>query len=333
MIAAAAPDARTEGSDRPKIGIAGGGLIGAGWAVVFARAGLEAAVFEPDPARRSILPAEIEHRLRELEAHGLMDEDAGAAAARVSVGGDLGGVVEGAAHVQECAPESLDLKTELFRRLDSRAAAGTTLASSSSTITISKIAAGLPGRGRCLLAHPGNPPYLLPVVELAPAPFTDPSAVESAARLMRAAGMSPVMVRREVEALVFNRLQGALLREALCLVRDGVVSPGDLDLLVTRGLGRRWSVVGPFAVAELNTRGGIRAHARVIGRAYARIGLERGRDDPWTPGVIEEVADDLESRFPADRWEHHGRWRDRELMKLESARRRAEGLPAEGGGK
>jgi len=331
-VTPAPADARTEGSDRLKAGIAGGGSIGAGWAVVFARAGLEAAVFEPDPARRSVLPAEIEHRLRELEAHGLLDEDAAAAAARVSVGGDLGETVEGAAHVQECAPESLDLKTELFGRLDSRAAAGTTLASSSSTLTISEIAAGLPGRSRCLLAHPGNPPYLLPVVELAPAPFTDPAAVESAARLMRAAGMSPVMVRREVEGLVFNRLQGALLREALCLVRDGVVSPGDLDLLVTRGLGRRWSVVGPFAVAELNTRGGFRAHARVLGRTYARIGLERGRDDPWTTRVIGEVADDLESRFPADRWEHHGRWRDRELMKLRSARRRAEGPPSEGGG-
>ncbi len=333
MIPAAAPDARTEGSDRLKTGIAGGGSIGAGWAVVFSRAGFEAAVFEPDPARRSVLPAEIEHRLRELEAHGLMDEDPVAAASRVSVGGDLGEMVDGAAHVQECAPESLDLKTELFRRLDSRAAAGTTLASSSSTLTISEIAAGLPGRGRCLLAHPGNPPYLLPVVELAPAPFTDPSAVESAARLMRAAGMSPVMVRREVEGLVFNRLQGALLREALCLVRDGVVSPADLDLLVTRGLGRRWSVIGPFAVAELNTRGGIRAHARVIGQVYARIGLERGRDDPWTPQVIDEVAGDLESRFPSARWEHHGRWRDRELMKLQSALlRRAEGSPSEGGG-
>lgn len=332
MTPGAAPDARTDGSDRLKTGIAGGGSIGAGWAVVFSRAGFEAAVFEPDPARRSVLGADIEHRLRELAAHGLMDEDPAAAAARVSVGGDLGEMVEGAAHIQECAPESLGLKIDLFRRLDSRAAAGTTLASSSSTITISEIAAGLPGRGRCLLAHPGNPPYLLPVVELASAPFTDPAAVESAARLMRAAGMSPVMVRREVEGLVFNRLQGALLREALCLVRDGVVSPGDLDLLVTRGLGRRWSVVGPFAVAELNTRGGFRAHAQVIGRVYARIGLERGRDDPWTPRVIEEAADDLETRFPPARWEHHVRRRDRELMKLESARRRAEGRAAEGGG-
>ena len=308
--------------DPPKVGVVGGGSIGVGWAIVFARAGLEAAVYEPDADRRSILPSEIRRRLLELEAHGLLDEDPDAAAGRVAVGGGLAETVDGAAHVQECAPESLDLKADLFRRLDSLADAGTTLASSSSTMTISDIAAGVPGRGRCLLAHPANPPYLLEVVELAPASFTDPAAVESVFRLMSMVGMAPVVVRSEIEGLVFNRLQGALLREALCLVRDGVVTPGDLDRVVTGGLGRRWSVVGPFAAAELNTRGGIRAHARSIGSVYARIGLERGSEDPWTAEAIRRAAEDLESRFPSARWEHHVLWRDRELMKLESDRRR-----------
>ena len=310
---------------RRKAGVAGGGSIGAGWAVVFARAGWEVAVFEPDPARRALAGPEVEQRLEELAACGLLDEDPAAAAARVSVGGGLDEMVEGAVHVQECAPESLELKKDLFRRLDSRAASGVTLASSSSTLTMSAMAAGLPGRARCLLAHPANPPYLLPVVELAPAPFTDPGAVEAAARLMAAAGMTPVMIRREVEGLVFNRLQGALLREALCLVRDGVVAPGDLETVVTEGLGRRWSVIGPLATAELNTRGGIRAHARSIGRLYARMGLERAGDDPWSSGAVEQAADYLESEFPPAQWEEHTRRRDRRLMELESDRRRREG--------
>ena len=299
----------------------GGGQIGIGWAITFARAGLEVAVYEPDAGRRAVLRSEMGLRLAELHDHGLLDDDPADVVARVGVGADLRSVVEGTAHVQECAPESLDLKVELFRQLDSLADAGTTLASSSSSMTISDIASGLKRRSRCLLVHPGNPPYLIKVVEVAPAPFTDPDAVESVRNLLTTAGMVPVTIQREIECLVFNRLQGALLREALCLVRDGVIAPADLDRVVTEGLGRRWSIIGPLTTAELNTRGGIRAHARTVGAAYARMAVARGSDNPWTEEVIEQVAADLEARFPSARREEHLHWRDRQLMKLESDRR------------
>ena len=309
-------------SDFQKIAIVGGGQIGVGWAILFARAGLEVAVFEPDRRRRQLLATEAVRRLEDLEVHGLLEEAPPGIVARIGVGAELGGTVEGAAHIQECVPESLDLKVGLFKRLDTLADPGTTLASSSSSMTISDIASELEGRARCLLVHPGNPPYLIKVVEVAPAPFTDPSVVESVRRLLSMVGMAPVIVRREIECLVFNRLQGALLREALCLVRDGVISPADLDRVVTEGLGRRWSIIGPLATAELNTRGGIRAHARTVGAAYARMAVARGSDNPWTPELIRRVAEDLESRFPSARREEHVQWRDRELMKLETARRR-----------
>ena len=307
----------------------GGGQIGIGWAITFARAGLEVAVYEPDAGRRAVLGSEMGLRLAELDDHGLLDDDPADVVARVGVGADLRSAVEGAAHVQECVPESLELKVDLFRQLDSLADAGTTLASSSSSMTISDIASGLKRRSRCLLVHPGNPPYLIKVVEVAPAPFTDPDAVESVRNLLTTAGMVPVTIQREIECLVFNRLQGALLREALCLVRDGVIAPADLDRVVTEGLGRRWSIIGPLTTAELNTRGGIRAHARTVGAAYARMAVARGSDNPWTEEVIEQVAENLEARFPPARREDHLQWRDRELMKLESDRRmRTEGIPS-----
>ena len=305
-----------------KVAVVGGGQIGVGWAITFARAGLEVAVFEPDTGRRRAVLPEMGLRLRELEEHGLLADRPADAIARVTVAADLDATVEGAAHVQECVPESLDLKVDLFRRLDSLADSGTTLASSSSSMTISDIASDLEGRARCLLVHPGNPPYLIKVVEVAPAPFTDPAVVESVRRLLCLVGMTPVTVRSEIECLVFNRLQGALLREALCLVRDGVVAPADLDKVVTEGLGRRWSIIGPLATAELNTRGGIRAHARSVGAAYARMAVQRGGDNPWTPELIGRVAEDLEARFPSARREEHLLWRDRELMKLEAEQRR-----------
>jgi 3-hydroxyacyl-CoA dehydrogenase len=279
-------------------------------------------VFEPEGSRRRVLVEEVEVRLGELDSFDLLDESPAEIVARLGVTGDLSEALDGAVHVQECAPESLPLKVDLFEKMDALADAGTTLASSSSTMTVSGIAAELPGRSRCVLAHPGNPPYLIRVVELAPAPFTAPETVDSARELFSRAGMLPIMVREEIDCLVFNRLQGALLREALCLVRDGVVAPGDLDLVVSEGLARRWSVIGPLAVAELNTRGGIVAHAGFMGRAYGRIGIERGQEDPWASDVVRRVAEDLGSRFPPSRRDEQVLWRDRELMRLEAERRR-----------
>ncbi len=308
--------------DRGRIGVVGGGSIGVGWAIVFARAGYVTTVFEPQESRRRVLLNEVEVRLSELHSFGLLDERPDEIMARLAVTRELSHALDGAVHVQECAPESLPLKVELFERMDARADSTTTLSSSSSTMTVSDIASVLPGRSRCLLAHPGNPPYLIRVVELAPAPFTAPETVDSARELFARAGMLPITVRQEIDCLVFNRLQGALLREALLLVRDGVVAPADLDLVVTEGLARRWSVIGPLAVAELNTRGGIVAHAGFMGRAYGRIGVERGQEDPWASDVAQRVAEDLESRFPSSHRDDHVLWRDREMMRLESERRR-----------
>lgn len=309
------------GIEGGKVAVVGGGQIGVGWAIVFATAGFEVAVYEPDAARRSSIRSEMEGKLGELDGSGLLSESPATVVGRVVAGSDLPSAVKDAMHVQECIPESLEMKVELFGRLDSLATIETTLASSSSSMTITGIASDLEGRWRCLLAHPGNPPYLIKVVEVAPAPFTSPEAVTSVRNLLQAAGMVPVMIRREIECLVFNRLQGALLREALCLVRDGVIAPADLDRVVTEGLGRRWSIIGPLTTAELNTRGGIRAHARTVGAAYARMAVERGSDNPWTDEVIERVAEDLDARFPPARREEHLNWRDRELIRLESHRR------------
>jgi 3-hydroxyacyl-CoA dehydrogenase len=133
--------------------------------------------------------------------------------------------------------------------------------------------------------------------------------------------MSPVLVRREVEGFVFNRLQGALLREAYCLVRDGVASVDDVDRAVRDGLGRRWAFMGPFETAELNTRGGIEEHAKRLGEAYARMGAERGRDEPWAPELVARVAAELHRRLPPNRWEERVAWRDDALVAFERTRR------------
>lgn len=313
--------AKASASDSGAIAVVGGGSIGVAWAVVFARSGRPVRLLEPDKERQRACMPEVRDRLDDLSAAGLIEEPADVVAGRVSLSDRTESSLLGAVHVQECAPENLELKRSIFAELDALAPPGTTLASSSSTIPCSAIAGDLAGKDRCMVAHPGNPPYLLPIVELVPAPFTSDVTIDRVESLMRSAKMSPVRVRSEIEGFVFNRLQGALLREAYCLVRDRIITPRDLDKVVTAGLGRRWSVIGPFATAELNTRGGISAHAQRLGSAYARMGAERGQDDPWTESLVSLVAADIHAELPPELWESHVRRRDQALIALERARR------------
>jgi len=299
----------------PKIAIVGAGSIGVAWAIVFARSGSAVALQDPDPRRLELAPGEIRARLGELAGFDLLDERPEVIATRIVMSADLAG----AAYVQECAPESLELKRDLFARLDREAAPEAVLASSSSFLTASAFAGELPGRERCLVAHPANPPYLLPVVELVPAPFTRADAVDRAAAILEGAGISVVRLAREVDGFIFNRLQGALLREAYCLVRDGVAGVDDVDRLVRDGLGRRWSVIGPFETSDLNTRGGIEVHAQRMGPAYERMGAERGQHDPWTPELVARVTAERRALLPLEQWDERVAWRDRMLMTRMSA--------------
>jgi L-gulonate 3-dehydrogenase len=305
------------------IAVVGAGSIGVAWAVVFARAGWAVMLQDPDPDRLQRAPRELRSRLDELERVELLGEPAVEVAARVTAASSLDAALNGAAYVQECAPEDLELKRTLFAELDRNAPSDAVLASSSSMIPCSRFAGKLAGRGRVLVAHPGNPPYLLPVVELVPAPFTGGPAIERATDLLEGAGLSVVHVRVETEGFVFNRLQGALLREAYSLVRDGVIGVEDLDRVVREGLARRWSIVGPFETVDLNTRGGIEVHAARMGPAYERMGAERGQNDPWTPELVQRVAAERRRLLPLDRWEERVAWRDRMLMVFERCRRHA----------
>jgi 3-hydroxyacyl-CoA dehydrogenase len=303
-----------------KVAVVGGGSIGMAWAIVFARAGFPVAVYEPDPARRAAAAREMRAQLADLAAFALLAESPDDVMERAAFPSDLGRALGGTSHVQECAPEDLALKRDLIAALDREAPHDAVIASSSSAITASAMAGDLPGRHRCLVVHPGNPPTLLKAVEVVPAPFTTPDVVERTMSLLHGAGMEPVLVRREIEGFVFNRLQGALLREAYCLVRDGVATVEDVDRVVREGLGPRWSVIGPFETADLNTRGGIAAHAARMGPAYARMGAERGQYDPWTPDLVAEVERQRRALLPLERWAERVVWRNRRLMALTRAK-------------
>ncbi len=304
------------------VAILGAGSIGVAFAVVFARAGAGVRLFDPEPAARAAAPAAVARRLADLRNAGLLDEPPDRVLARVGVVATLAAAVAAADYVQECAPERLDLKRALLAAADAAAPPATVIASASSFMPASETCGHLPGRQRALVAHPGNPPFLIPVVEIVPAPFTGEETVRRAVAVLAAAGLAPVRLRREIHGFVFNRLQGALLREAYRLVRDGVATVADIDTVVRDGLGLRWAVTGPFETADLNTRGGIAAHAERMGPHYARMGAERGESDSWTADLVKGVVAERRRHLPLDRWEERVAWRDRRLMRLVGCLRR-----------
>ncbi len=310
-------------SDIDRVAVVGAGSIGAAWAAVFARAGLGVSLYDPDEAQRDAAQTEISARLKDLASFGLLEEEPADIANRISTEAVLSEAVELAQWVQECAPEDLDLKNSLFADLIELTPDDVILATSSSTLCVSRFVPAPQDRKRCLVVHPGNPPTLLPVAEVVPAPETDEAVSARAMSFLRKVGMKPVLVRAEVEGFVYNRLQGAVLREAYCLVRDGVVDPDDIDMVMREGLGLRWSVIGPFETVDLNTRGGIAAHAERLGPAYERMGAERGQHDPWTPDMVEKVSGARRGQLPMEDWHERRGWRDRMLMAMTRAKREA----------
>ena len=300
----------------PKFSIIGSGSIGIGWAIVFARAGYSVKVFDIEEAALKNFNTQIKSRLALLRENELLAENPQAVLERIQTTLDLAEAVAEADYIQECGPESIEIKRELFTKLANLAKPYAILASSSSALRPSEFASDVASNERCLVVHPGNPPYLISIAEVVPAEFTSEEAIKTCTDLLTKVGIIPIRVNNEPQGFVFNRLQGAILREAYCLVRDGVISPTDLDLIVTEGLGKRWSIVGPFATSALNVRGGIKAHVARMGKSYFEMGKERGQNDPWDESLVDIVAADIEKKLPDANWEENTKKRDLALMKL-----------------
>jgi L-gulonate 3-dehydrogenase len=243
-------------NENRQVAIVGAGLIGRAWAAIFARAGWNVRLTDPHEPTLNRAIDLIRNELHALARHGLADDPDGAAA-RLSVAPNLEAAVDGVEFVQENGPELVEQKKTIFAELDRLAPPTAVLASSTSAITASRFTEALPGRSRCLVGHPVNPPHLVPLVELCGAPWTSPDTIDRARQVYQGIGQVPVTVNREINGFVLNRLQGALLAEAFRLVGEGYISAEDLDHTVKDGLGLRWSFLGPFETIELNAPGGI----------------------------------------------------------------------------
>jgi L-gulonate 3-dehydrogenase len=298
-----------------KIAVIGAGLIGRAWSIVFARAGFDVSLWDvAAPATTSALQF-IADRLPELAEYRLINEPPETVQRRVRAAPTLEAALQDADYVQENGPERVADKQVLFAALDRATRPDTILASSTSGIPASAFTENLPGRARCLVAHPVNPPYLMPLVELCPAPWTDAEVVRRAAELLTRAGQVPAVINKEMPGFVLNRLQGALLAEAFRLVSDGVISPADLDATVKHGLGLRWSFMGPFETIDLNAPGGLADYCERYGGLYAEL-QKQMRPRAWSKQLVAKLEAARREELPRNMLPTRQEWRDRRLMAL-----------------
>ncbi|QWF77253.1 3-hydroxyacyl-CoA dehydrogenase NAD-binding domain-containing protein [Amycolatopsis sp. CA-230715] len=307
--------------------VIGAGTIGLSWTVLFAAHGIRVAVSDPRPDLPDAVDAALKEFAPHLAARGL---DVTGIADRVRLATDVVDAVRDADVVQENGPENLEFKKDLFATFVAEAPAHALLLSSSSAIPSTAFADELTDSSRVLIGHPFNPPHLIPLVEVVPGERTSADAVSCAVEFYRLLGRTPVVERKEIPGFVGNRLQNALNREAIYLVEQGVVSPAELDEVITNSLGIRWSTVGPFLGSHLGGGpGGYRHMAEHIGVSMKKMwaGLGQPSQDPEEQ---ERLIEAVENAYGSSTYSELTEARDRRQLAVLSALDSADSSSARG---
>lgn len=239
--------------DFKKVTIVGSGMIGHSWAVIFARNGLKVAMYNRKSKTYDTALDRVEDSLQFLASEGVItDEEAVESLARVYVTDDLAEAVKDTDYIQECFWEDLKLKQDIFQKLTSIVPGDVAIGSSCSGLRISDIAANVTNHPeRCIVAHPTNPPHLIPFMEIS-GDNASQEIKDSIYNFMESIGQKPIQCK-EVYGYVLNRIQLSLTQEALYLVKEGICSVEAVERAVTDGLGLRWAFTGPYGVEELNS--------------------------------------------------------------------------------
>ena len=259
------------GSSIRSAAIVGAGLVGSAWAIVFARAGVSVRAFDASDDIRRTAAARIRASLEDMAKAGLVD-GVDAICSRVRVVDDLRAAVADVDYVQESVFERVEEKRAVSDAIGALIRDDAVVGGSSSGIPASAFTEHAPRRERFLVAHPVNPPHLVPLVELVPAPWTDPAILPWLRAAMEALGQAPIVVKREIEGFILNRLQGALLREAWALFEEGYASAADIDLTVSHGLGLALVIHGAIRDDRLECSG---RRGRLRPPAWAALPFDR----------------------------------------------------------
>ncbi|MBB3330974.1 3-hydroxyacyl-CoA dehydrogenase [Halomonas campaniensis] len=285
------------------LAIVGCGTIGASWAAYFLSRGLPVVVYHHGDQPEGDV-------LERIAAHF---PSLGSPVREPRICHDLGEAVADSPLILECAPENVTLKRQLIAEIQAYAGSGAIIASNTSSLTHSDLTLGVASPDRVVIAHPYNPPHLVPLVEIF---GVDDSICDAVKTFYASQGKSPVVLNKEMVGHLANRLSSALWREALYLLQEGVASVEDIDRAITDGPGLRWAINGPFLTYHLGGgSGGIRQYLANLGESQVYRWNSLGTpkvDDALMARIIEGV----ESAYGDDSIDEHFRRRDRQLTSL-----------------
>lgn len=301
-----------------KVGIVGTGLIGAGWAAFYASKGFAVSLFDADASARQAGRERTLTYLAFLREHGLLaPEDHDRAVAGVRVTDDLSEAVDGARLVQESVAERYDVKKEVLRQIDRAAEPEAIVASSSSGLLISELQTVMQRPERSLIAHPFNPPHLIPLVELVPGKQTAPKVLAEAKALFESLGKVPVVLNKEVPGHIANRLQAAVWREAIDLVLNGVASVADVDKALAAGPGIRWALLGPHMIFHLGGGpGGIKSFIDHVGVSWEKLWTDMASWTSLPAETTEALVSGVQEEAGDRPLQEIARWRDEKIVQL-----------------
>lgn len=305
-------------SARNKIAIVGTGLIGCSWAMVYASAGYNVFLYDVSEERINAALEKIATQLKELESSNLLRGTLSAQEQIHLICGcpNFQKLIEGALLVQENVPENLDLKRKVHAEIDAIVDDETIVATSVSTMVPSILSEGLKHRSQFVVSHPVNPPLFAPLTEVVPAPWTNPQVVETMVSMLKKSGQTPIVLKKEINGFVVNRVQYGILNEGFNLVKDGVVSPEDFDKVMSDGLGMRYAFMGPFETAHLNADG-YRQYMERYSKVMTAVSAELKPPPKYEDAsFIQEIIAAMEKLVPLDTLVERRKWRDNLLMKL-----------------
>ncbi|MDC0073360.1 3-hydroxyacyl-CoA dehydrogenase [Alphaproteobacteria bacterium] len=307
-----------------EVAIVGAGLVGSGWAIVFSRAAINVKIFDKEKKLRNTVLDTIKSQLIQLHSKGLIN-NIDKTLERISIHDDLNEAIKDADYIQESVFELKEAKIEISRAISQSLNDKAIVGSSTSGIPASEFTENIKNKEKFLVVHPVNPPYLAQIVEIVPSPWTSDETVDLAIDIMNKIGQSPIHIRKELEGFVLNRLQGVLLREAWALYEEGYASLEDIDKTVSKGLGLRWSFMGPFETIDLNAPGGIKDYAERLGDLYFTIQSSRKNSTKWSPELIDKVEAERRLSLSKDKLAERRNWRDLSLMDLMAHKKKIEG--------
>ena len=298
-----------------KIAVLGAGMIGTSWAAIFAQAGHDIVLYDCNTKQIDQGINSVVKNLNDLHKYGLVKKNS-KPSKNIQGTSSLSDALTGAVYAQESVFEDLETKISFYKEIDSVIDSNTIVGSSSSSFIASDFKEKISCSHLCLVVHPVNPPHLIPLVEIVPKPSTNKSVTSSVKGLMLNIGMDPIVLSREIDGFILNRLQGALLNEAFYLLENGIASAEDIDKTLSKGLGRRWAFMGPFETLDLNAPEGIIDYCNRYSSLYLELAKQFEKPKLWDSTVVEKLSVTMKNKYPNRDFDQRQKLRDRRLAAL-----------------